>query len=117
MALLSTQQITPNTGLAPTYAAVAASDTFVPDSDTFIHVLNTNAATRTVTVTSARTASGGRVITSPVGTVAATTGSLMMGPFPASDYADPTTGLATVTCSVTTNVTIAVIACKTPVGS
>lgn len=117
MALLTTQQITPNTGIVPSYAAVAASDTFVPDADTFVFVKNTNAATRTVTVTAQTTAPGGLVITSPVGTVGATTGELMMGPFPANMYANSSTGLATVTCSVTTNVSIAVCRLGIPAGS
>lgn len=114
MALLATQQVQTLTGLVPTYAAVAASDTFVPDADTFIFVKNTNAATRTVTITTPGTLAGGLAVADAVGTVGATTGELMMGPFPGNYYADPTTGLATVVCSATTNVTIACIRVAPP---
>jgi hypothetical protein len=39
VALLTTQNIS-RSGVTPSYAAVAASDTFVPDAQTFIHVKN-----------------------------------------------------------------------------
>lgn len=109
MALFATQEIN-YAGTTPSYAAVNASDTFVPDEYTFLHVKNTNAATRTITVTTHSTSVGGLGVADvgPV-TIAATTGDEMIGPFPARHFADPTTGLATVTYSVTTNVTAAVL--------
>lgn len=108
MALLATQVPTPGAGLVPSFTAAAASDTFVPSDRTFLYVKNTNAATRTITVTTPGT-TGGLAIADMVGTVGATTGELILGPFPAYNYADPTTGLATVTPSATTNVTYAVV--------
>lgn len=108
MALLTVQVPTASAGLVPSYGAANASDTFPPDDRTFIYVKNTNAATRTITVTTPATVSG-LAIADPGPTIAATTGELIMGPFPASIYADPTTGLATVTPSATAGVTIACV--------
>ena len=108
MALLTTQVPTPSAGLVPSYAAANASDTFVPTDRTFLHVLNTNAATRTITITTTVTMRG-LSIQDPGPTIAATTGTLMMGPFPADTYADPATGLCTVTPSATAGVTYAVV--------
>ena len=109
MALFATQEIN-YAGTTPTYAAVAATDTFTPDEWTFIHVKNTNAATRTITVTTFSTSVGG-VAVADVGpvTIAATTGEEMLGPFPARHFADPATGLATVTYSATPGVVAAVL--------
>jgi hypothetical protein len=107
MALLATQ--TPGaTGLVPVYGAANASDTFVPDDRTYLHVKNTNAATRTITVTTPGTLRG-QSIGDMAGTVGATTGELILGPFPADTYADPSTGLATVTPSATAGVTYACV--------
>jgi hypothetical protein len=45
LTLLTTQNIS-RSGVTPAYTAVAASDTFVPDAQSFIHVKNA-AARRT----------------------------------------------------------------------
>src|SRR5689334_19330716 len=108
MALLSTQVPTPTAGLVPTYSAANASDTFTPDDRTFLYVKNTNASTRTITITTPGTVRG-LAIADPGPTIAATTGELVLGPFPADLYADPTTGLCTVTPSASAGVTYAVI--------
>lgn len=108
MALLATQVPTPSAGLVPSFGGAAASDTFVPDDRTFLYVKNTNAATRTITVTTPGT-SRGLAVADPGPTIAATTGELIMGPFPADTYADPVTGLATVTPSATAGVSYAVV--------
>src|SRR4051812_34630296 len=108
MALLTAQ--TPGAaGAIPSYTAASATDTFVPGDRTFIHVLNTNAATRTVSVApaTAKTSHGQAIAGMTSGTIAATTGTMILGPFPAEQYADATTGLATITPSATTNVTYA----------
>ena len=110
MALLATQS--PGaTGVVPSYTAASATDTFVPDDNTLIHVLNTNAATRTVTIgpATAKTVRGQTIAAMTSGTIAATTGTMILGPFPADQYADATTGLATITPSATTGVTYAII--------
>lgn len=110
MALLASQ--TPGTaGVIPSYTAASATDTFVPDSDTFIHCLNTNAATRTLSIgpVTVKTVHGQNIAPMVSGTIAATTGTMILGPFPADQYADATTGLCTITPSATANVTYAVI--------
>ena len=108
MALLSTQVPTPTAGLVPSYGAANASDTFVPDDRTFLYVKNTNGSTRTITITTTPTYRG-LAIQDPGPTIAATTGELILGPFPADAYADPSTGLCTVTPSATAGVTLACV--------
>jgi hypothetical protein len=108
MALLTVQTPTPSAGLVPTYGAANASDTFVPDDRTFLYVKNTNAATRTIAITTPGTFRG-LALPDPAPTIAATTGELILGPFPADTYADPTTGLCTVTPSATAGVTLACV--------
>lgn len=98
MALLATQQVA-ITGLAPTYGAVSASDTVVPDDRTFLHVKNVNASPDTCTVVVPGTAYG-QARPDVAVTVPATTGDRMIGPM-VYDLADPTTGLITVTHSNT----------------
>jgi len=113
MALLATQAIT-RASLAPSFAAVAASDTFLPDRETFIEVKNANASPTTVTITTPRNDAIGNPVADNAVSVPATTGDRIIGPFPAEHYADPSTGLATVTCSVTASVTIAVFQLTQP---
>jgi hypothetical protein len=108
MALLTAQPTT-ITGLQPTFTAVNASDTFVPAANRILYVKNTNAATRTVTITTARTGVGGAAVADWSGTIAATTGELVFGGFPYDQFADAATNVATVTYSATTNVTAALI--------
>ena len=111
MALLATQA-TAVAGVIPAYTAASATDTFVPDDRTFVHVLNTNAATRTVSVAPAANAKLAHGIAVPAmtsGTIAATTGTMVLGPFPADQYADSATGFATLTPSATAGITYAVV--------
>lgn len=107
MALLAVQEIT-LAGLAPTYSAVSASDTFVPDDRTWLHVKNAGGSADTVGIATPVTYRG-QAVADAGGSVPATTGDRMFGPFPTQDFADPTTGLATVTHSFTTTVTAAVV--------
>jgi hypothetical protein len=116
MALL-TAQATSATGLTPSFAAVAASDTFVAGPYRILWLKNTNAATRTVTITTVGTGPGGTAITDFVGTIGATTGELCWGVLPANAFNDGTTGVATVTCSATAGVTIALIDVSPPAGA
>ena len=108
MALLATQVPTPAAGLVPAYSAAAATDTFVPDDRTFLYVKNTNAATRTIQVLTPNSYRG-LAVADPAPTIAATTGELVLGPFPADLWADPTTGLALITPSASAGITYAVI--------
>src|SRR6266545_3037457 len=103
MALLTTQTIT-RTGLTPAYTAVASSDTFVPDAQTFLHVKNAGGSPDVVTITVAAGDPPGLTISDL--SVSVTNGQeRMIGPLPANFFADPTTGLCTVTHSFTTTVT------------
>lgn len=108
MALLSTQQIV-RTGLAPSYGAVAASDTFAPGPNTFLHVKNAGGSPDTVTLVTPGSVITDVPIGDPTVSVPATTGDRMIGPIPGGVFADPATGLVTVTHSFTTTVTVAVL--------
>lgn len=112
MAALTTQSIS-RTGITPTYAAVAASDTFQPDANTFLHIKNGGGSVDNVTVTVAAGDPPGLVIADV--TLAVTNAQeRMIGPFPASFFADPTTGQATVAHSFTTSVTVGVFKVTQP---
>jgi hypothetical protein len=99
VALLTAQQIT-IAGTTPTYSTVTASDTCVPDDRQFLHDKNTNAGADTLTVVVPGTYLGQAIPDVPI-TVAGTTGDKMIGPLNAA-LADPTTGLITITHTVTT---------------
>lgn len=117
MGLLAYQEVQSLTGLIASYATPTVSDTFVPGNDVFLHFKNTNAATRLITVVTPRTAVAGLAIPDVTHTIAALTGDVFLGPFPAQHFADPATGLATVTTSVVTNVTVALLKLSTPANS
>lgn len=106
MALLTTQNIS-RTGVTPTYASVAASDTFVPDAQTFGHIKNAGGSVDNVTISVLQGDPPGLTISDV--TVAVTNGQeRMIGPFPPQFFADPSTGLATWANSFTTSVTIGI---------
>lgn len=112
MALQATQSII-RTGITPSYAAAnAGGDTFAPGKNTFLHVKNTNAATRDITVVSTSTAIGLAVADVTV-TIPATTGDKLIGPFPYEHFADAN-GVCAITWSAATNVTIAVLDLSSP---
>lgn len=106
MALLSQQQVV-ITGTTPSYGAVAASDTLVPDERGFLIVKNANASPDTATVVVPGTTYGQNNPDVAV-SVPATTGERWIGPMVPA-LADPTTGLITVTHSVTSTVTCAYV--------
>lgn len=108
MALLATQPTVPAAGVIPTYSSANASDTFNCGSNLFLMVENSNAATRTITLTTPGTPRG-LSQGDPTNTIGATTGRLTFGPLYADLYADPVTGVGTVTPSATAGVTYAVI--------
>lgn len=104
MAALTQQQIV-NTGLAPTYAACTAGGDTAPTGDTsFVHVKNASAGALTVTVDSVTASSFGTDVDLVVSVPAA--GERMIGPFPASRFANVTTGLVNITYSGVTTLTI-----------
>lgn len=106
MALIAPQKIV-SPSLTPVFAAVTASDTVAPGGLLFLHVKNTNAAACNVTIDPPGTLPQGVADPANVVAVPATTGERLI---PLLDkYADPVTGLATITYSVTAGVTAAVL--------
>lgn len=112
MALLTTQNIT-RSGVTPSYSAVSASDTFTPGAQVFIHVKNAGGSPDSCVIAVAAGDPPGLTIADV--TVSVTNAQeRMIGPFPAQFFADPTTGLATVTHSFTTSVTSGVFNLNQP---
>lgn len=105
MALIATQQMAAS-GTQATYSAVSASDTCdISNGRTFLHVKNAGASSDNVTVVTPGTV-GGLAIADQVVAVANGT-EKFIGPLDPALYA--TAGIATVTHSYTTSVTIAVV--------
>lgn len=105
MALFSTQNLTMN-GVAATYGAVSASDTFTNTGEEVLHIKNGNVGTVTVTITSAQQCNQGF---SHDLSVTLTTGTdKFIGPFPTNRF-NSSSGLCTFACSPTSSVTAAVV--------
>jgi phage tail sheath gpL-like len=103
MALLVPQQTT-ETGTTATYSAVNVSETVNPDDRVVLHVKNANASPTNVTVVVPGT-TWGQANPDIVVAVANATEKFVKIP----NVPDPTTGLITVTYSVTTSVTAALV--------
>lgn len=112
MATLITQSVT-RAGVVPTYGACAAGgDRFTPDKDTFLHVKNGSAGALTVTV--AATAVPAANVTTTVAAVSIPANSeKMLGPYPSELFA-ASDGLADITYSGVTTLTIAVVRVAKP---
>jgi hypothetical protein len=109
MATLTTQVIN-RAGLGPTFAAATGGgDAMAVGSGMILHVKNTGGSPVTVTlvVPSSRTYEPNVAITSQTVSVPATTGDREIGPVTATSFADPVTGLCTITYSAVTGVTVA----------
>jgi hypothetical protein len=92
---------------AASYNAAAAGLTDRVPWGVLLHILNTNGATRTCTISTPSTV-GGHAVTDPVHTIPATTGSYFLNTkYPW--YLDPATGLVTLTWSANAGVTFAVL--------
>lgn len=112
MALLATQSIS-RAGVTPAYTAVASSDTFAPDAQTFIHVKNGGGSVDNVTISVLAGDPPGLTISDV--TVAVTNAQeRMIGPLPRQFFADPITGLATIAHSFITSVTSGVFNLSQP---
>lgn len=110
MATLATQLIT-RAGTAPSYAAAAGGgDRFTPGPTTFLHVKNASGGAITVTIVTPRTDAYGNAIADNTVSVPLTTGDRMIGPFPAEAYGSLTDGLADITYSGVTSLTIGAFA-------
>ena len=113
MATLTTQVIN-RAALAPTYASAAGGgDKFTPGSNVFLHVKNTNAATRDITVAATKDVLPDMPAPDVVETIPATTGDKMLGPFPAEMFA-ASDGLADIAWSASAGVTVAVLQLSQP---
>ena len=116
MATLTTQNIN-RAGVGPTYGAAAGGgDAMECGSGMFLHVKNGSGAPITVTlnVPAARTYEPNVAITSPAISVPATTGERMIGPIDAATFADPTTGLCSITYRGVTSLTVAAVKLNQP---
>lgn len=107
MATLTTQHVS-LTGLEATYAAAAGGgDEFTPDKNTFVHVKNGGGSDITATVVTPNNHSTGLAIADVAVTVTAAE-DRFIGPFPYQHFAG-SNGLADITYSGTTSVTVAVL--------
>jgi hypothetical protein len=114
MALLTAQTPTSAAGLVPSLGAANASDTFSTfGPGVFLMCENSNAATRTITLTTPGTYRG-LAVADPGPTIGATTGRLVLGPLLQDLYMDPATGVGTVTPSATAGVTYALVNLQVP---
>lgn len=107
MATLTTQAIA-RTGIAPSYASAAGGgDACETGDDIFLQVKNASGGSITVTIAvpSSASTTPGVTYTNTTVSVPATTGDRMIGPI-SSIYKDPTTGLATITYSGVTSLTV-----------
>lgn len=106
MAVIPEVTVTP-AGVAPPTRAAAAADTVVPSDNVDLYVNNASGASITVTVVGKLACNKG-VIHDLVATVPA--GAIrLVGPISPTQFADPTTGLASVNYSATATVTVAAI--------
>lgn len=108
MATLTTQNIS-TAGIIPTYqAAAGGGDAMVADATSFFHVKNGAGASMTVTiVTPATVDATALAVADQVIAIGATSEKMIS--VPAELYRDPTTGLAAITYSSVTTVTVAAI--------
>lgn len=113
MATLTVQEVT-RAGTTLTYAAAAGGgDKFQPGSETWVRVINGGGGAITVTVVTPGTV----VSDVSIGDVAVSVGAGVtkdIGPFPAELFANPTDGLADITYSGVTSVTVAAVKLKRP---
>lgn len=108
MAVITVQQAS-LAGLNPSYVAASATGDTVPnDGKLVLHVKNVNAASRTVTVASQKTATPGLSPSNNAVSVPATTGERIIGPFDATIWND-VNGNLVVTYSSEVGVTLAAI--------
>jgi hypothetical protein len=104
MAALSNQSVK-RAGLKPAYASAAGGgDTFEPGENVYLHAKNGSGGAITVTIVTPRKVIGADIADIAVAIPAGE--EKLIGPFPAQHFADPTTGLASVTYSGVTSLTI-----------
>jgi hypothetical protein len=106
MATLASQKIT-RAGIAPALVAAAVGgDRFTPDGETFLHVKNGGSSAITVTIVATEKINGDLALANVTKSVAAGVEALL-GPFPKQAFqAADGSGLADVTYSGVTSVTV-----------
>lgn len=108
MATLAVQSLK-RTGLNPSYAAASAGgDKFAPSRETFLHVKNGGGGSITATITTPREAFPD-VAVADVAVAVPAGGERMIGPFPAEHFAAASDGLADISWSGVTSVTVAAV--------
>jgi hypothetical protein len=113
VATLATQSIA-RAGIVPAYAAAAGGgDRFTPGARTFLHVKNGSGGSITVTVVTPRTDQWGNAIADNAVAIAAGV-EKMMGPYPPESYGAVADGLADITYSGVTTLTIGVFDVSIP---
>jgi hypothetical protein len=115
MATLTAQPVN-RAGVAPTYAAMTGGGDAAPVGDrNYLHCKCTGGTPITVTVatTAAAIPFAGTALAPETFSVPATTGDMLYGPLTPQLFADPVTGLATITYSGVTGGTIAVFTLST----
>lgn len=108
MATITVQSVS-RVGAAPTYTAAAGGGDAVPvDGRTYIQLKCTGGTPITVTVATNPAAApwAGTALAAETFVVPATTGDMVYGPLAPGLFADPTTGMATITYSGVTGLTI-----------
>jgi hypothetical protein len=107
MATLTVNTINAQAGFRDDNALVAAAaggDAFQPGPDTFVRVNNGGASPITITFVTPGSVSGNPIADG--GGPITNAQSRLFGPFPGDLFADPVTGLVTVTYTAVTSVTI-----------
>jgi len=110
MATLTTQVIT-RAGVIPTYGAAAGGgDAMQVGDDMFLHIKNGGGSSITVTLAIPAGASAfPQVAYTSTAVTVANASEKMIGPIKAAIYADPVTGLCTITYTAVTSVTVAAL--------
>jgi len=113
MATLAVQQLV-RSGLNTTYAAATGGgDKFAPSARTFLHCKNAGGGAITLTVVTPNTLIADVTIADLAVSVPAA-GERMIGPFPYEHFANAADGLADITYSGVTSVTLAAVQLSAP---
>jgi len=106
---LTLYQQSPDTGLVATFVScTSGGDKYQQDGNVVLHVVNGDIADHTVTIVSHAHPTAGETTADHTETVTAGTRRLI-GPLSASVFTDPSDGLAHITYSAVTSMTIAAV--------
>lgn len=115
MATLTTQVVNRGGAVPAYYSATSTGDAMACGSGMFLHAKNAggSALTVTIVVPTARTYEPNVNITSPAISIS-NASEKMIGPIDYQTFADPTTGLASLTYSTSTSLTVTAIQLTQP---